>query len=268
MATVLLHIRESIQTTLLVFTTHLWRMVRTRRTLVMLMAAAVPSLPILATAGRSVPLHAPVMNVTWFLAMQVMLPLIALIGGAAVIAEEIMDRTITWVFVRPVSRIAFFTGRLLAAQVQVAAVVTAMVGGLFVSAEMTTGKVADGPTTYEVIAPVLPISVLGGLAYVTIFAAIGAWVKRPLAVGVGYAFTMEALLANLPGTTAELSVLHHLRSLLIAEPTGDLWEKLEVAAGTLWIPYGEAVSSLLWTCGIAFVLGCWIVRRKQYGLSV
>ena len=130
-----------VSTTLLIFRVHLWSVLRSRRTLVCMVLASLPPM-ILVLAQRFGPSDAStvraVAHIAWFLSLQVVVPLVALVAGSAVISEEIENRTITYVFTRPVPRAALLYGRLLATLLLVTTLLGAsawIVGRLGASAE-------------------------------------------------------------------------------------------------------------------------------------
>ncbi len=246
----------------IVFSTHVRRMVRSKRMLLMLAAAMLPAVPIFLIGLRSGDARQvlALTNVTWFLVFQVVAPVIALIGGTAAVAEEVVDGTINWVLVRPVSRPAFFLARWLAVLLPVLLVGTVLVAAMVIC--------SPGPrhVTLELMSPTWRTLMVGLVAYTTVFAAIGAWFKRPVIAGLGYAFAMEALLANLPGTTPELSVVHLLRSLVAS--AGGAWMDIVTKTRLKVISGDDAMEQLLWLTAICLIIGCIATRRRQFGLTV
>ena len=137
-----------------------------------------------------------------------------ILSGSAVVSEEISDRTIGYVFTRPISRPGFLIGRWLATLLSLVAAVTLGVGLLLVAAG--PARVIDLGLRFS--GAILAGALLGATVYATVFAALGAWFRHPMMVGLGYAFAMELLLANLPGTTMELAIQYHLRAFLLGNP--------------------------------------------------
>jgi ABC-2 type transport system permease protein len=178
------------------------------------------------------------------------------------VAEEIADRTIVYVLTRPVSRAGFFLGRWLAAAFAVSLLL------LFGVAALVLAASALGVDLAPTFTPtVLGVTLLGGIVYCALFAALGTFLKHPMIVGLGYTFAMEGLLANLPGESQGLAIQHHLRTALVGFG-GEAWA--EVGRGSALVRYGpapEAVSTLLVTLAVSLVLGCLIIRRKQYVLA-
>ena len=258
---------DLLRTLVVVFRTQVTRVLRTRRTLMMLLLVMMPAAIIVlsGTASREglrERLTSITSEVVWHVLLQVVVPLVALLGGAAVVAEEIADRTIVYVVTRPVSRAGFFLGRWLAAALAVSVILGLGVAALVLAARFLGVELAPGffPT-------VLEVTLLGGVVYCGLFAALGTFLKHPMIVGLGYTFAMEGLLANLPGESQGLAIQHHLRCVLIGFG-GEAWS--EVGRGSALIRYGpapEAVSTLLITLAVSLLLASLIIRRKQYVLA-
>lgn len=71
----------------------------------------------------------------------------------------------------------------------------------------------------------LSAALLGAVFYTLVTAVISLFVKRPLILGLGYAFAFEGVLANLPGSTRSLSIQHYLRSILFEATEARHWER-------------------------------------------
>jgi hypothetical protein len=254
--------REFARTILIVTQTHLLRVARSRRMLVMLALAAVPSMPLLIISRvrhRGEPAEL-VSHATWIILLQIAVPLVALIGSSAAAAEEISDRTITYAFTRPISRAAFFLGRWVATLCSVTLVLVLSVGLLFAairhSEPMLTGFQSP------LFRLVLGTTLLGGAVYAALFAALGAKVRHPMIIGLGYCFALEGLLANFPGQSQDLAIQYHLRSAL-AGFGGPEWRWAAVETLSVVEPGPEALRTLLVVLLAALLLGCWWIRRRE-----
>jgi len=240
----------------LILVTHLKRMALSRRMLFMAAFACLPMgagflASVLAPPDR---LERALAIIAWHLLLMLVLPVAALISGSSVVSEELSDRTLTYVFSRPVSRAGFFVGRLVASLLCVCPLVGIAAWGTFV----WSARVGA-----ELSAQVVPVVLLGGVTYTILFAAISAVVRRAMVVGVAYTMVMEVLIANLPGKTARLSIQHHLRSMLVDE--GGVWQgSLARLVPASFETSLEAIENLAWIAVIALVVGILVVRKKQY----
>ena len=254
---------ELLRATLLLFRTHLPRLLFSRRTALALLIALAPALLSCVALGFDdgpEPLEV-ILFPTWMLLFQVVVPLTSLIMGSAVISEEIDDRTITYLFTRPFPRAALLLGRWLATALVLALILGTGAVLHTVAVELLSGE----NVPIEMTRPIVEISMLGGAVYSALFAALGTFQKRPMIVGLGYCFVIEGILANMPGKNQGLAIVHHLRSYVAG--SSDLWDKLRDG------PYQElgtpqdALSSLLTVLVIALVLGSVVVSRRQYVLT-
>jgi len=185
-----------------------------------------------------------------------------------VIAEEIEDRTITFLFTRPIPRASILVGRYLAALVLVVIVLGASSGIVF---RLLAGLHGNDGSAIEIPAGFLwrlfACVLLGGAVYSAVFSALGALVKRPILVGIGYCFVFEGLLANLPGQNQKLTILYYLKSVLLAGNT-ELLPMFEQTLAPLELatPF-SAVRTLLLVLVAALALGSWRLARREYVLS-
>lgn len=253
---------DLVRTAGIVAGTHLRRMLRSRRMLAMLAIGAIPALPALFVSrirGRGEPADL-ITHATWIILLQIAVPLIALIGGSAAAAEEISDRTITYVFTRPVSRAGFFLGRFAATLGPVAVVLAAAVLLVFGAVRHEDAAATGaGSALFQVV---LGGTLVGGAVYTALFAALGARFRHPMIAGLGYVFAFEGLFANLPGKTQELSVLFHLRSLVYARG-GPEWAWTATELPVVLEPGSDALVTLLAVFAVSLILGVRWIRRRQ-----
>ena len=259
------------QATGVLFRTHLARMVFSKRGFVSLLLVLLPVAAALLIERISEvdgpPPEGMVPMFGWMLLVQTIVPLVALIFGSAVVAEEVDDRTITFLFTRPIPRQSILLGRWLAA----ASIVTVL---LAASAALTMGilsRVAEFDPE-EVPLPDgllwrLGIgAVVGGVVYSAMFAALGTLMKRPVLVGLAYTFVVEGFLGNLPGATRGITVQHYLKSYVWADAS-ELARRMPffISEADLATPTEALVTLALILVG-AIALGAWLIARRQFVL--
>jgi hypothetical protein len=106
------------------------------------------------------------------------------------------------------------------------------------------------------------VVVTGGAVYGAIYAAIGAWLKWPVIVGLGYTAAFEVFLANFPGRSQSLSVQYYLKSWLFG---GDVTRMGPVDfLSTPLLPPAEAIRTLALIGIVALALGSWILSKRQF----
>ncbi len=256
--------------------TQLLRSLALRRSWLVYAFTLLPALValLLATHARRVTAEGIATHLSWFLFLQVVVPLVTLLQGQAVIAREVEDRTITYLFSRPVPRPAMFVGRTLGA---LAFTLLLLLAGalllMLAAAQGPTGKTPD-PTLFPlaswtsdgVVLPLLVAVALGALAYTLLFAALGVFTKHPMIAGLTYAFAIEGFLSNLPGSSQALTVQYYLRS-WIAAKGADSWGRLEGADLANFESPARVLLKLGLVALLALALGSWRIRRKEFVLS-
>ena len=187
---------------------------------------------------------------------------------SAVIAEEIEDRTITYLFTRPIPRAAILLGRWLAAALPIALLLCA-------SAELVVRlleKTGDPERTLSWMPEGLHGSILltvlmGGVVYSALFASAGALFKRPMLIGLGYTFVYEGFLGNLPGANQKATVVYYLRSFLFAEHRSLLGDVEEAIFSVPLAEPGAAARSLGLILVVGLALGAWRFAKREYVLA-
>lgn len=175
--------------------------------------------------------------------------LLGLLYGIAAVREDVEARTLTWLLVRPIPRVAIVLGRWLGA--------LALVTGVMVAFALVTHLVAGtvGPS----LAVVLGATALGAIYYTTAFVAIATVAPRPFLVGLGYILFWEFALPLVPSNAATLSMKFHLLN-LIGTPTA--------ASGPLsfLVPTVDPWNSLLTLVLLTGALGAlalWVFPRRE-----
>lgn len=256
------HLRAS----LLIARVHLVRSLTSWRTIACLALALVPALAAFVVTGLSTRAGpAPLAtNLGWMMLLQIVVPLSALIAGSAVIAEEVEDRTITFLFTRPIPRVSLLFGRYFATAVVLASVLALATFLLLVACARAQGKGAL--IDAGIRTPLFAAVVWGTVVYSALFASLGAFFKHPMLVGIGYAFAIEGFLANLPGKNQALTVQYYLRS-LIAENGSPEWSKVEGFASTAFQTAARSHTILTAMLVVALALGAWRLARRQFELT-
>lgn len=256
----------------ILFQAHLWRIFRTRRAWI---AAGLAGMPVaLALVVRLVshfegppPLEV-LISFVWFFLVQTIVPLVSLVMASAVIAEEIEDRTITYLFTRPIPRPAILLGRWLAVALPIAVL---LVG----SAELVVRLLENTGTEQGakqwmpegLHGSILLTVLMGGVVYSALFAAAGALFKRPMLIGLGYTFVFEGFLGNLPGANQKATVLFYLRSFLFSERRSLVGDVEEAIFSVPLVEPGAAVRALAFILVGVLALGAWRFTKREYVLA-
>jgi len=258
-----------IRVTWLLYRTHLVRTLRTRRT--WLVAAGAALAPLIAWVVSQSPRSVRGLDVLtalgFFVTINLMAPLASVIVGAAVLGEELEDRTLTYLLTRPISRPAILVGRWLASASVLIALFVASAAALSAIAQSFPPPSSDKYVIPQGLGATLVVTAaLAVLSYSALFSALGVFFKHPMIVGLGYAFTVEGFLANLPGKNQALTIQYYLRCYLVSEHPA-AWRQIEEV-----VPRDPltAAQALRWLVGIAVValsIGALALRRKQFELA-
>jgi ABC-2 type transport system permease protein len=251
--------------TWLFFRTHVGRFFLSRRAVLCGALALLPGvLALLVPAVERGPTARGVATILGVLVeLQVVVPLLALIVGSAVVAEEVEDRTITFLFTRPVPRASLLFGRWLAALAFLAVALTASVALLFLAASRAGGS---APIDAGFARPLFEAALLAAAVYSALFAVAGVFFRHPILVGLGYAFAVEGFLANLPGQNRVFAVQHHARSWLVARGPAE-WREVEAFALLDFEKGGVALAWLAAILAAALALGAWRISRREFVLT-
>jgi ABC-2 type transport system permease protein len=144
--------------------------------------------------------------------LHILLPLFSALVGAGIIADEVEDGTLPYLLTRPVPK-----WRLVVSKVIAACMVVGMMLIVSLLVTYTVLSVSGGPAawlsdmrTFLVTAIVL---FLGVLVYVPLFGALGASIRKPVLVGLLFAFGWENFMAYMPTRIRLLTVVTYLHNL-------------------------------------------------------
>jgi hypothetical protein len=141
----------------------------------------------------------------WMLYIRFIVPVLGLFYGTALMADEVEDKTLTYLFTRPIPRGSVLLGKYLAYLACTSLVVLPSVMLTY----FLTVPFAQIAATFRSL--VLDLALLGaGLAvYGAVFAFVGARLKRPLVSGLVFAFGWEQLALALPGSPPAVARAAH-----------------------------------------------------------
>ena len=132
--------------------------------------------------------------------------------GTSLISDEVEDRTITYLFTRPVPRGAIIIGKYLAYLACTALVVLPSVTAVYLLITPVSGGSIGG--TFPAVADRSRPSCRRLAVYGAVFALIGALVPRPLVAGLLLIFGWEQVALLVPGYLRRFTVAHYLQSLV------------------------------------------------------
>lgn len=148
----------------------------------------------------------------WMLYVRFIVPVLGVFYGTALIADEVEDRTITYLFTRPISRGAVLLGKYLAyLACTVLLILPSVVIVFFLIAPMGGGSIG---ALFPSLVTDLGMLAVGLAAYGAVFAWVGARVKRPLVAGLVFALGWEPAVLLFPGYLKRLTVAYYLQGLV------------------------------------------------------
>ena len=201
----------------------------------------------------------------WLLYLRFIVPVLGIFYGTALIADEVDDKTITYLFVRPIPRSAVLVGKYLAYLVTTVFVVLPSVVILYLLVvPLGHGALAE---SFPALVKDLGLLGLGLAAYGALFAFIGAFFKYPLVTGLVFAFGWEQIALVLPGYLRRLTLAYYLQSLVPhAMPQDGLGTALQALFRDVPPPL-VSVACLFGCIAVFLALAGRVVERKEYVLE-
>lgn len=148
----------------------------------------------------------------WLLYVRFIVPVLGVFYGTALIADEVEDRTITYLFTRPIRRAAVVLGKYLAyVACTVLLVLPSAVLVFLLIVPMGGGSLG---AEFPGLLKDLGMLALGLAAYGAVFAWVGARLKRPLVAGLVFALGWEPAILLFPGYLKRLTVAYYLQALV------------------------------------------------------
>jgi ABC-type transport system involved in multi-copper enzyme maturation permease subunit len=200
----------------------------------------------------------------WAFFVRFSVPVLAVFYGTSLIADEVDDRTITYLFSRPIPRGAVLVGKYLAYLACTTCVVLPAVVLVWLLIVPIGGDLGPG---FPDLLKDLGLLAVGLAVYGALFSWMGAALKRPLLVGLIYIFVWESFVLAVPGNLKRLSVGHYLQGLVPHTMPSDSPVGLLQAIMREIPSLGE---SLFWLAGILLVclwLAARAVARREYVLE-
>jgi ABC-2 type transport system permease protein len=259
-----------------VFDLSLGEMLWSRRTIFMALVLAAPV--ILALVSRVVqalgvaPLRVNGVRVggagifgmmIWVLFIRFTIPILGVFYGTSLIADEVDDKTLTYLFTRPVQRGAVLLGKYLAYLVCTVLVVLPSIMIVY----FLIVPFAEIPASFKLLMIDLGIMALGLAAYGALFALVGTVLKRPLVVGLVFAFGWEQLAMLMPGYLRRFTLAYYLQGLVPHAMPSDSVSSLIQA---VFAESPTALTCLFWlgvAIAVSLFLGQRAIERREYVLE-
>jgi ABC-type Na+ efflux pump permease subunit len=162
----------------------------------------------------------------WLLYVRFLVPVLGVFYGTSLIADEVDDKTLTYLFTRPIQRSAVILGKYLAylvctvllllPSVVIVFFLVVPLGASSAAAAQWTplGRGATIARMFPTLLTDLGMLAFGLAAYGAVFAFVGARLKRPLVVGLLFALGWEPAVLIAPGYLKRATVAYYLQTLV------------------------------------------------------
>jgi ABC-type transport system involved in multi-copper enzyme maturation permease subunit len=199
----------------------------------------------------------------WVLFVRFIVPVLGVFYGTALVADEVEDKTITYLFTRPIQRGAVLVGKYLAYLVCTTLVVLPSV--MLVYFMMV--PFAEVPASFGLLLKDLGILAIGLAVYGALFALAGAVLKRPLVIGLVFAFGWEQVALLMPGYLKRFTLAYYVQSLVPHAMPSDGTTSLLQA---LFRDVPSPATSLFWlffALGVSLFFAARAIERREYVLE-
>jgi hypothetical protein len=200
----------------------------------------------------------------WVFYLRFTVPVLGVFYGTALMADEVEDKTITYLFTRPIRRGAVLFGKYLAYLACTIFVVLPSVTLVYLLVVPMRGTLGGA---FPDLVKDLALLALGLAAYGALFAFVGAKFRRPLMIGLIFIFGWEQAALAFPGYLKRFTVAYYLQGLVPHAMPND---------GVISIVQGifrESPSLFGSLLGLGMILavslarGAWTLERREYVLE-
>jgi ABC-2 type transport system permease protein len=200
----------------------------------------------------------------WVFYLRFTVPVLGVFYGTSLIADEVEDKTITYLFTRPIPKGAVLVGKFFAYLACTLFVVLPSIVIVYLSIVPMRGSLGG---SFMDLLKDLALIAIGLAVYGAVFAFIGARFKRPLLVGLIFIFGWEQMALAFPGYLKKFTVAYYLQAMVPhAMPNDNVVSLIQgIFRETPSLP-----ESLLWLSVILLVF-LWAaavsIERKEYVLE-
>jgi len=200
----------------------------------------------------------------WIFYLRFTVPVLGVFYGTSLMADEVEDKTITYLFSRPIRRGAVLVGKFLAYLGCTVFVVLPSVVIVYLLVVPLRGTL--GGSFLDLLKD-LSLLALGLAAYGAVFAFVGAKFKRPLLIGLVFIFGWEQAALAFPGYLKKFTVAYYLQGLVPHAMPND--STLSLIQG-IFRESPSLAGSLGWLAVIVIgflAMAAWVVERREYVLE-
>jgi len=200
----------------------------------------------------------------WAFYMRFSIPVLGVFYGTSLIADEVEDKTITYLFTRPIPRGAVLLGKYLAYLACTVFVILPSIVIVWLLVIPIGGSLA---LSFVDMAKDLGLVAIGLAIYGAVFAFVGAAVKRPLLAGLLFVFGWEPTALALPGYLKRFTVAYYLQGLVPQAMPNDSATSLVQSIFREIPPLSDSVMWMIAMEVVFLWLAARIVARREYVLE-
>lgn len=200
----------------------------------------------------------------WTLYLRFIVPVLGVFYGTSLIADEVEDKTITYLFTRPIPKGAVLVGKYFSYLACTFFVVLPSVVIVYLCIVPLRGSL--GASFIDLLKD-LALLAIGLAVYGAVFAFVGARFKRPLLIGLIFIFGWEQAALVIPGYLKKLTVVYYVQAMVPHAMPNDGLMSLIQAVFRETPSLGESVMSLAVILGLFLWAAAVSVERKEYVLE-
>jgi ABC-type transport system involved in multi-copper enzyme maturation permease subunit len=190
--------------------------------------------------------------------MNIIVPVVTLIIATSVMGEERRDNTMSFLVLRPISRVTIGAAKIVAAFLEAFALtgIGAAAFGILVGIKIDT---------FSYFLPLLVGTAIGTAAYAAIFVPLGYLLRRATLIGLTYVFIWENGIAAAVPALASLSPWRIGVSAMAGLAPSDFFELVpaDFALGSLSPGAGGALVKTVVLMALSAGFMAWILRRRD-----
>jgi ABC-type transport system involved in multi-copper enzyme maturation permease subunit len=200
----------------------------------------------------------------WIFYLRFTVPVLGVFYGTSLIADEVEDKTVTYLFTRPIRRAAVLVGKYLAYLACTVFVVLPSVMLVYLLIVPLQGTL--GGSFLDLVKD-LALLALGLSVYGALFAFIGAKYKRPILIGLIFIFGYEQAALAFPGYMRYYTIAYYLQALVPhAMPNDGAISLIQSIFRETPSLFTSLISLFAIWLGFLGLAG-WVIERKEYVLE-
>ena len=200
----------------------------------------------------------------WVFYLRFIVPVLGVFYGTSLIADEVEDKTITYLFTRPIRRGSVLLGKYLSYLACTVFVVLPSVIIVYLCIAPVRGSL--GGSFIDLVKDLVLLGI-GLAAYGAVFAYVGAKFKRPRLIGLVFIFGWEQAALAFPGYMKQFTVAYYLQALVPHAMPND---GIVTLVQSIFHEAPSLATSLVALAAIVFgflALAASVIERREYVLE-